>query len=323
MDTMIDIYDARVINMTADHGMRGFGIYSMILTLISVQQDRRLPANYKTLSIHLREPAEDIKSITEDYGLFVINEGMITTEQSVSTKERRAKDRERKRMKKLQTEKSGTQCGIQTENSGTNAERKRKISETPSNSYSGQEVTKVENFGTGAESFGAGAEQEKETEIKKEKETSPSLSPTTPISTPKEKEINKEKEKEDSLSCTSVHSQCEHCLRLSQAYNSIFAGLLASVRTDNIPKARQQATNARVKDYGYETVLEVFKKVRQSNFLCGENDKGWRADYDWIVKASNFQRILEGRYDTRSPARTKTENNRLHFDSQVTYTDTI
>ena len=40
----------------------------------------------------------------------------------------------------------------------------------------------------------------------------------------------------------------------------------------------------------------LFDKIAASEYLCGKV-KDWRATFDWIVKAENFIKILEGNYD--------------------------
>ena len=48
-----------------------------------------------------------------------------------------------------------------------------------------------------------------------------------------------------------------------------------------------------------ETLLtEVFNKIKDSKFLLGDNDRGWRADFDWFVKSDQQTiRTLEGGYE--------------------------
>jgi hypothetical protein len=43
-------------------------------------------------------------------------------------------------------------------------------------------------------------------------------------------------------------------------------------------------------------------KAQETPFLRGEGDRGWKADFDWLVANDrNVVRVLEGRYD--APAR--------------------
>lgn len=39
-----------------------------------------------------------------------------------------------------------------------------------------------------------------------------------------------------------------------------------------------------------------FEAVASRPFLCGENDRGWRADLEWLLRPENFLKVVEGRY---------------------------
>lgn len=54
-----------------------------------------------------------------------------------------------------------------------------------------------------------------------------------------------------------------------------------------------------VKADGHGTFDELFTKIQASDFLTGKV-KDWRADFDWIMKPENLQKILEGVYDNRA-----------------------
>jgi len=45
-----------------------------------------------------------------------------------------------------------------------------------------------------------------------------------------------------------------------------------------------------------ENWREFFKYVKKSEFLMGDNDRGWTADLFWIVGPKNFAKILSGKY---------------------------
>lgn len=42
---------------------------------------------------------------------------------------------------------------------------------------------------------------------------------------------------------------------------------------------------------------EYFRRVRGSPFLNGDNDRGWKADLEWLTTESNLVKVLEGKYD--------------------------
>ena len=48
----------------------------------------------------------------------------------------------------------------------------------------------------------------------------------------------------------------------------------------------------------------LFKYIRKSKFLLGDNQRGWVVDLSWIVKAENFAKIVNGRYHNDKQAQT-------------------
>jgi hypothetical protein len=63
-----------------------------------------------------------------------------------------------------------------------------------------------------------------------------------------------------------------------------------------VTQSRRKSINARICDYGIEKVKEVIKLAGESKFLAGNNRNEWTADFDWILKPTNFVKILEGNY---------------------------
>lgn len=61
---------------------------------------------------------------------------------------------------------------------------------------------------------------------------------------------------------------------------------------------RQKQITARWKKYGgIEAFQELFEKAEVSDFLKGENEKAWAADFDWLIRPTNMSKVLEGKYD--------------------------
>lgn len=77
-------------------------------------------------------------------------------------------------------------------------------------------------------------------------------------------------------------------------YNQTFAGKLSKI--DVLNNSRRKAIKARIGEYGKDAVVKVFGIVLQSPFLMGDNDRNWKANFDWIFKSSNFVKIMEGNY---------------------------
>lgn len=42
-----------------------------------------------------------------------------------------------------------------------------------------------------------------------------------------------------------------------------------------------------------------FRRVEASAFLKGNNDRKWKAKFDWLINAANMNKVLEGNYDGR------------------------
>lgn len=60
---------------------------------------------------------------------------------------------------------------------------------------------------------------------------------------------------------------------------------------------RKQEVTERLKEYNINSFVLLFQKVEQSLFLCGGGDRGWKADFDWLISQNNMQKVLEGKYD--------------------------
>lgn len=71
---------------------------------------------------------------------------------------------------------------------------------------------------------------------------------------------------------------------------------------------RYKMAKKRIEEYGIDKVLEALCRANKSDFLHGKSDRGWEMDFDWFVKPSNFQKVLEGNYDNRG------KKNKTFFD---------
>lgn len=71
-------------------------------------------------------------------------------------------------------------------------------------------------------------------------------------------------------------------------------------KVSKLSEQRKKHISARYKEFDYNTMIEVIKKAGKSDFLCGKNDKCWRADFDWIFNPTNFLKIMEGKYTNKT-----------------------
>ena len=88
--------------------------------------------------------------------------------------------------------------------------------------------------------------------------------------------------------------------KIMQLYNTI---CVSFPKIQKIDGARRKAVAARFRSYpDLEYFEKLFKKTEASSFMKGGNSKNWTADFDWIIKASNMCKVLEGKYDNKGGA---------------------
>lgn len=75
------------------------------------------------------------------------------------------------------------------------------------------------------------------------------------------------------------------------------AGSLGLARVRKLTDVRRRKVIAQAKRFPIEDWQAVFGKIAASPFLRGDNQQGWRCDFDFILSENNFVKILEGKYD--------------------------
>ena len=74
-----------------------------------------------------------------------------------------------------------------------------------------------------------------------------------------------------------------------------------------ITKSRENAILKLFKEYSIEEISDAMKKVEESNFLTGRTNQQWKANFDWIIKLGNLNKILEGSYDNKQNTNPSTQ----------------
>ena len=88
-----------------------------------------------------------------------------------------------------------------------------------------------------------------------------------------------------------------------------------------LSESRKKAIKARLNTYSIEDIKVVFKKAEASDFLKGNNNRNWQANFDWLIKDSNFAKVLDGNYDNKqTPAQKQgKQNGSILSDMQRAY----
>lgn len=89
--------------------------------------------------------------------------------------------------------------------------------------------------------------------------------------------------------------------------NGIFEELLTKwnqndglIKIRDFTEKRKKALNERLKDVFFsENWVNALRKISESDFCTGKNDRGWKADVDWFLRPDSVAKIMEGKYDNR------------------------
>jgi hypothetical protein len=93
---------------------------------------------------------------------------------------------------------------------------------------------------------------------------------------------------------------------LVEAWNQICVPLLPQVIS--ITETRETHIKKRLTERpDIEEWKGIFTRVIKSPFLCGENNHGFKATFDWVLKPTNLQKIIEGNYDDQGKNVKKTK----------------
>lgn len=65
----------------------------------------------------------------------------------------------------------------------------------------------------------------------------------------------------------------------------------------SISEERKRHILARRREYGDEGLKEMIKKAARSDYLNGNSNSGWVASFDWLIRPSNFGKVIEGNFD--------------------------
>lgn len=113
----------------------------------------------------------------------------------------------------------------------------------------------------------------------------------------KDIDIDIDKEKDNKL-IVSKDTICQTDVRrIIDEWNKLQEVGINPIRDIKPSSKRYQLLKGRIREYGIDEVLNAINNVRNSDFLRGENNRGWMITFDWFVKPNNFTKVLEGNYN--------------------------
>ena len=112
----------------------------------------------------------------------------------------------------------------------------------------------------------------------------------------KKKEIELDKDKRKNIDYEQI----------KDLYNDI---CISFPRLTVLSNNRKKAIKARLNTYSVEQFRQMFELAEQSSFLKGNNNRNWQATFDWLIKDTNFVKVLEGNYSDQKETYTPSCNN--------------
>lgn len=104
---------------------------------------------------------------------------------------------------------------------------------------------------------------------------------------------NKNKRKENIYISKDIYVQKKFELIITK-WNSLNLSKINSIKNN-----RLKMLKARIRDYGIDKVLEAIDNISKSDFLKGQNNRGWVITFDWFIRPNNFDKVLDGNYNNK------------------------
>lgn len=253
--------DEKILAVRMKYGMEGYGIYFALIEKLLESTDYILLKDYNTIAFELRVGAEKIKSIVEDFGLFQFTEcGKLFYSDSLNS---RMNPLEEIRDKRSIAGKIGAEKRW--------GERQKIANAIKDNSKAMANANRKN-----------GRVEESKVEYSKVKDNNTDNSNELPV-------------------CGTKKSHAENIdyQKFVEWFNEKTKGAFGELRHP-LSNARKGMMRARIKEHGKEAFFSVILSSAKSNFLRGDNKKNWRATFDWMIRPSNFEKILTGNFDNRT-----------------------
>ncbi|WP_418202536.1 Lin1244/Lin1753 domain-containing protein [Bacteroides sp.] len=131
------------------------------------------------------------------------------------------------------------------------------------------------------------------------------------VKSPQKEQINEEKASQEEFSTRKPTKEKERIEKerkeytypyqdIADKWNSVCGAFLPKVQ--KLSESRKQKIKARLHEFGRQeawmpTIEALFDEIVASDFLCGRNNNGWTATFDWVFEnPKNWVKVMEGNY---------------------------
>lgn len=132
------------------------------------------------------------------------------------------------------------------------------------------------------------------------------------------KEYKEYSSSSDELLCETLqpHPERINYDELIKFFNSETKGVFGTIRAP-LSDIRKKMIGARIKTHGKEAFAGMIKTAYRSDFLKGQNKQSWRATFDWLIKPTNFEKVISGNYDNKNISDNSANGNNEDFMRNV------
>lgn len=81
-----------------------------------------------------------------------------------------------------------------------------------------------------------------------------------------------------------------------EAWNDL-ASRCGLAKVKSVTAARRRAIDCRIREHSIDDWTEAIAAIERNPWLHGQNDRGWRADFDFLLQPKSFTKLIEGGYD--------------------------
>lgn len=240
------------------HGMRGYGIYSRIVELCASAPEKKLRYDLDDLAFDIRDEKSLIKSIVEDFGLFIIEGDSI---EDVYARSPEALERERQALihaNRCAAARRAAQTRRERREAAQTEERPTEINATTNGNANGEEKSKEERARLPETTYG---------------EVAPNSNSPFPATNPRDERAD--------ASQTAI---AERFNRIKETWNDVFKGTHRTMRNtmpDEITWLNFRNSSQFYTDQDYRDA-----------FVQARRDKKFAWQFRDAVKSKNMQRLL-------------------------------
>ena len=132
-------------------------------------------------------------------------------------------------------------------------------------------------------------------------------------------EINHQVEPPE-IPCDSVRELHTDCQQALENWNDL--ALRAKLpRCQKITPTRKKKLMHIIREFGIEKFNGAIDLIEKSSFLLGDNDRQWKANFDFIVNESKFVKIIEGVYSKSTPESLAEKSDRINKEIEESNND--